>query len=150
MQVFQQEPFRFTPAGPPAAYKTYTMLRPAETHTRPVNCETADCDRQANGWVTTINETTLLGQKQAYYIRTQSGRRYIEVDGDGVTLFTFPADQECFETHTVDLDKPSTWIVRGGDWRGNPRRTGRVHDRPEHWVEDFAEHQDRLARSQNA
>ena len=140
------EPFRFTPAGPAAAYKTYTMLRPDETHTRPVNCATVDCVRQANGWITTVDETTTLGEKQAYYIRSQSGRHYIEGDRDVLTLFTFPAGQECFETHTVPLDKPSTWIVRGGDWRGNPRRTGRVHTRPEDWVEDFAEHQSRLAK----
>src|SRR3546814_9780095 len=39
--------------------------------------------------------------------------------------------------------------VKGGDRRGNPLRTPtRVHKKPEYWLEEFQENQDRLSRSE--
>ena len=87
-------------------------------------------------------------QRQAWYIRNQSGRRFTE-DRDqapGLTVFVFEAGQTCFDAgrHQTRLERPELYIVRGGDWRGHTGNE-RKHTRPEHWVEDFAEHQQQLA-----
>jgi hypothetical protein len=49
----------------------------------------------------------------------------------------------------VPLERPELYVVRGGDWRGNPRGEVRRHSGPDSWVNDFAEHQDRIARVVN-
>jgi hypothetical protein len=79
-----------------------------------------------------------------------SGRRYVQtaVDG-GLIEFTFEAGQTCFQAsqHKVPLERPELYIVRGGDWRGNPRGTApRQHSGPDSWLNDFGSHQDRLSR----
>ena len=64
----------------------------------------------------------------------------------GLTEFTFEAGQTCFVEHRVPLEREPLYVVRDGDWRGNPRGTApRIHTRPDDWVDDFAEHQQRLA-----
>ncbi len=143
--MFTQEPFRLPPPGPVGAYKSYEFSMPEVTHTRPATCGQVDCPTQASGWITPVDESTELGQKQAHYIRRLSGRIHTEGPRDVFTLFTFPPGEECFEPHTIPLDRDPVFVVRGGDWRGNPMRERRIHHRPDDWVEDFAEHQDRLA-----
>ncbi len=143
--MFAQEPFRLQPGAPVATYKSYEFSMPAVTHTRPATCGQVDCPTQASGWITPVDESTELGQKQAHYIRRLSGRIHTEGPRDVFTLFTFPPGEECFEPHTIPLDRDPVFVVRGGDWRGNPRRERMTHDRPDYWVEDFAQHQDRLA-----
>ena len=143
--MFGQEPFRVEPAGSVTAYKSYEFAMPVVTHTRPATCEQVDCPTQASGWITPVDESTPLGQKQAHYIRRLSGRIHTEGPRDVFTLFTFPPGEECFDSHTIPLDRPAFFSVRGGDWRGNPTRERRTHHTAANWVEDFAEHQDRLA-----
>lgn len=62
-----------------------------------------------------------------------------------LTLFSFEAGQEPFSgpqhEHTVPIGRPELFIVRGGDWRGNPTGEHRQHTRPEDWVDDFANNQ---------
>jgi hypothetical protein len=146
-----QEPFRIAPALPPHAMKTYGIAQPAETHWRPAGCGDVDCAPHANGWVTEVDETSTLGQMQAHYIRVESGRRFVESrTAEGFTRFEFEAGQTCFTQHQVPVEREPVFLVRGGDWRGNPLRTSRIHNRPEHWVEDFAEHQGRIAAAMEA
>ncbi len=147
--MFVHEPFRLAPSGPVGAYKSYEFSMPPGTHTRPVTCGEVDCPTQTAGWVTVVDESTKLGQKQAHYIRRQSGRIYTEGPRDVLTLFTFPPGEECFKPHTVTLDRDPVFVVRGGDWRGNPMRERMTHASADNWVEDFAEHQDRLATRVN-
>lgn len=137
---------RITPALPAAAYKTYTLSAPLSTHWRPGTCEEADCQAYRNGWITRVDETTELGQKQAYHIRKMAGRRFREQrEPAGLTAFVFEAGQACFTQHQVPLERDVRYLVQGGDWRGNPQQTGtRVHKRGEDWLNDFAEHQDKL------
>jgi len=146
--MFTREIFRLPPAGPAHAYKTYQILMPPATHTRSATCQEVDCLTQASGWVTIIDESTELGQSQAHYIRRLSGRIFTEGPRDVRTLFTFPPGEQCFEAHTIRLDREASFIVRGGDWRGNPTREVYVHDSPDGWVDDFAEHQERLVKAQ--
>jgi len=134
------------PALPPAAKKTYEIARPLDTHFRSASCEEIGCETQESGFIVRIDEAIPFGQKQAYYIRHHSGRPYTEHHENGLTEFVFPPGTECFNSHNVP-DREPAFIVKGGDWRGNPRGDYRVHDTPDHWVEDFSEHQNRLARS---
>ena len=141
-------PFRIEPALPAQAYQTYAVLAPLSTHWRVASCAEVDCSAHANGWSTTVDEATELGQRQAYYIRYRAGRSFTEHRGEtGLTVFDFPAGQSCFATdgHRISLERDEIFIRRGGDWRwAEPGSTYR-HTRPELWVEDFADHQDRIA-----
>ena len=136
--------FRVDPALPVHAYKTYEITSPIGTHFRTATCDEAGCLAQRNGWEPRVDKTTDLGQRQAHYIRKQSGRKFTE-RREAVTVFSFEAGQRCFAQHKVPLDRPELYVVRGGDWRGNPtgeaRRLG-----TDAWVNDFGEHQDRIAR----
>lgn len=140
---------RIPPLGPPQAYKTYEIDAPEQTHFRDATCTEVDCAMQASGWVTAVDEATALGQQQARYIRRVSDRAYMEEHENGQTMFRFPAGEECFSQHRIRLERPEYFIVRGGDFRGNPRGDVRVHDSADDWVEDFAEHQDRLSTALN-
>ncbi|MFD5564529.1 hypothetical protein [Kitasatospora griseola] len=138
---------RAEPAMPVTAYKTYRILSPVQTHFRPATCVEAGCAAYLNGWVSTIDETTVLGQQQAHYIRKQSGRGFTEERlPTGLTRFVFEAGQRCFSgDHHVRLDRPELYVVQGGDWRGNPTGEKRQHTSARDWIEDFGEHQQTLA-----
>lgn len=129
-----------------ADYKTYRISLPTATHWVEVSCEDFECCHYANGWRTLVDERTELGMKQAHYIRKMSGRSFTEsATPIGGTEFLFRPGQPCFETHRVRGERPEIFLVQGGDFRGNPLRIPVVrHARAEHWVEDFAEHQDRV------
>jgi hypothetical protein len=144
--------FRLDPVLPAHAYKTYAITRPAASHYRPATCAEVDCAHYRDGWVTRIDTSTPLGAAQARYILDRSGRRYTltsgaSPDGDefALVIFTFPPGQPCFTAHRVPLERDPLFVVRGGDWRGNPMRERRQHVRASEWAEDFAEHQQALA-----
>lgn len=142
---------RITPNLPASAYRTFQIASPLSTHWRPATCAEAECANYERGWQSLIDETTELGQRQAYYIRKQSGRKFTE-DKDWqppLTLFTFDAGQSCFSSdgHKVPVGRPEHYLVRGGDWRGNPTgMSPRKHSKAEFWVEEFQENQDKLIR----
>lgn len=149
-------PSRIPSPIPVDAFDTYRVRTPAQSR-RTVQCETFGCGAWANGWITIADEATPLGQAQAHYIRTQSGRRFTEgwlnayMDfqaGAGpagvATAFQFPAGQTCFVEHEV-TDGPVNLMVCRGDWRANlSRQVLRVHTRTMDWVEDCAEAVDRF------
>lgn len=142
-------PINRQPAKMPAvAYRTYSIAKPRATHWRPAACREVGCPR-ADGWVTVLDEETQAGRLTAWYIRHQAGRRYRESrDPRGMTVFTFASGQRCFAEHVLPVGRPALLVVRDGDWRGNPTGWVRRHTRREHWVEDFAQHQDTLATAQ--
>lgn len=150
---------RATPALPVGMMQTYAISAPLATHYRPASCEEIDCPHWRNGWVTVVDEATDLGLGQAAYIRTemhdtakpgQAGdgiRWYTERrTDDGMTAFVFAPGQRCFAAldHRVPLERPATYLVRGGDWRA---RTGliRRHVHGADWMEDLHGTTDRLA-----
>lgn len=140
---------RVKPAMPASAMKTYSIKAPKSTHTRPATCEEVGCVNYARGWVTRIDERTQLGATQAQYIRAQSGRRFREErTPDGLTAFSFYAEQRCFAEHRASLAREPFYLVRGGDWRGDPRGIGtRQHTRAADWVDDFANNQISLSET---
>jgi hypothetical protein len=140
---------RITPAVPASAYQTYKIWRPEHgTFWRPATCAQVDCAPHLHGWTTTVDERTELGQRQAWYIRSASARRFSEHrDDTGLTVFTFEAGQSCFQAdqHQVATEREPLYLVKPGDWRGGAQgRSSRVHTRAEDWVEDFSEHQDKI------
>jgi hypothetical protein len=138
--------FRVEPKLPVESYKTYEIRVPRSSHWRPAGCAEVGCPAYLNGWKTVVDTSSELGQAQAHYIRTGSGRRYTEDHEGAAVAFTFEAGQECFAagTHQARVDRPELYVVRGGDHRGNPRGELRQHRNADDWVEDFGAHQDRL------
>lgn len=142
------QPFRLTPKLPVSAMKTYSVSAPLSTHFRDATCAEVRCEAYESGWMTTIDESSELGQRQAYYIRKQSGRKFTETSmSEGRTIFTFEPGQKCFraDTHKVRVERPEIYVVRDGDWRGNPAGAVRRHANAADWVDDMANHQDKLA-----
>ena len=128
--------------------QSYEIESPRKTHQRKASCTEVGCKAQSGGWVTTIDESTVLGQRQAHHIRKESGRRFTETrTPEGLTAFTFVPGQTCFGEHYVSLDRPEFYIVRDGDWRGNPTGRRRQHDKPEHWVDDLSTNLDTLRKA---
>jgi hypothetical protein len=132
---------RIDPNMPVGAYQTYSITAPTDS-TIVAACEQVGCAAWLNGWDSVIDERTELGQQQAAYIRGQSRRTFREQKrGDGLTVFRFEAHQRCFEEHRT---RPEIYLVRDGDWRGNPSGRQRQHTRPADWVEDMTENQGRI------
>lgn len=133
---------RITPNLPAQAYKTYQIVSPPD-RSIVAACEEVGCVAWLYGWETVVDESTQLGAKQAHYIRGYARRTYRETKrGDGLTVFRFESRQRCFAEHRT---RPEVYAVKGGDWRGNPQGIPpRIHTRPADWVEDFAEHQEKL------
>jgi hypothetical protein len=136
---------RIPPQGRVQDYKTYQIISPLSTHWRPATCAEVDCPNYLKGWRLRVEG---LPADMLHAAKT-SGRKFTELDvtADEHWLM-FEAGQPCFRAseHRKLLDKQEIFVVRDGDFRGNPTGNVRKHTRPEHWQEDFAEHQDKLAR----
>jgi hypothetical protein len=134
--------FRIQPALAVGAYQTYSITSPQD-RTVVAACEQVGCEAWAHGWESTIDESTDLGQQQAHYIRHQSGRTFKEQrTGEGLTVFRFGSRQRCFAQHKT---RPELYVVRDGDWRGNPTGRRRLHANAADWVEDMQGHLGALA-----
>lgn len=139
--------FRLPPQLPVEHMKTYGIFAPLETHFRDGTCEEAGCLAWRAGWQTIVDETAELGQRQARYIRKQARRSFTESRSPVGTVFDFHPGQRCFRApHRIRIERPEIFVVRGGDWRGNPRGDRRVHVSADDWVDDFANHQDGIAQ----
>lgn len=137
-----QDMFRMPPELPVGAYQTYSITSPTDATVKAA-CEQVGCEAWLHGWESTIDESTELGQRQAAYIRQQSGRVFREQrTAAGLTVFRFDSRQRCFQEHRT---RPEVYAVRDGDWRGNPTGRRRVHANAADWTEDFGEHQQRIA-----
>jgi hypothetical protein len=140
--------YRIPPALPAAAYKTYVIARSRRGRRRGT-CTEAGCDAWRFGWQTIVPADS----PQAEYIRHDRSRSWREErDPGGLARFTFGPGQEAFagqHEHWVWADEPGVFLVRGGDYRGNPRQTPALrHSGFDAWANDFGDHQDKLARAQ--
>jgi hypothetical protein len=136
---------RIQPQLPPQFYRTYQLASPLTTHFRKATCAEVGCEHYRIGWQVRIEGLRPELLKAA----KTSGRSYREEHrAEGETYLVFEAGQACFRAgeHRIRTDRPPLYIVRDGDHRGNPRGTkARLHQRPEHWQEDFAGHQQKIA-----
>ena len=140
---------RIAPAMPAAHYKTYGMAMPLRTHWRPATCDEYGCEAYQHGWVSTFDLSTDLGKGQYEYCKADRTRSF-HMQRVDLTLvkFIYKPGNRCFRAsdHRVPLGRPPRFVVAGGDWRGNPRGTPvQVHRSAEDWVDDFSNHQDKIA-----
>lgn len=135
---------RAEPKLPASEVKTYSIRSPLATHFRPATCQEVDCANYAKGWLTRLDTAVPQQAQLANDIRLKLGRKFLAVERGTVVEFTFPPGQQCFAQHRVPLDRPEFYVVRDGDWRGNPRGTAPVQRNADDWLDDFANHQDRL------
>jgi hypothetical protein len=132
--------FRIDPGLPVQAYKTFQIRAPRATHFRKATCAEVACPHYVEGWRTRVESLT----PDLLHAAKNSGRKYTEQRiAEGETWLLFEPGQACFAAseHRVRLDKPELYVVRDGDWRGNPTGRQRQHSRPADWVDDFGEHQ---------
>lgn len=139
-------PNRPEPALRPEQMKTYAIIRQDGVHMRPATCAEIECPQWVNGWITRVPRGTDL---EAYIVSGAHGRRCYEVTPieSAERQFMFAIGQSCFResTHRVPIEREPFFVVRDGDWRGNPRGTAAINRRPDDWVDDFANHQQRIA-----
>ncbi len=132
---------RMDPVGPVTAYRTYKVGAPP-SHYRPATCAEVDCDDWRNGW------TMIVGTADHAVLHAvrSSGRPYKETIGPFSVTFDFEPGVPCRtpSEHRI-LERPELYVVRAGDWRGNPTGFRRQHTKPEFWLEEFGEHQQNLA-----
>jgi hypothetical protein len=140
---------RIPPQAGPEAYKTYSWRAPLSTHWRPATCEEVDCPDFLNGFVTTVDTATDLGQKQYHFLTHDRKRSYsMQRVNDTLCKFVFRPGTICmrFRDHRAPIGRPPLFLVSGGDWRGNPRQIPTTrHRTAENWIEDFSDHQDRIS-----
>jgi len=139
---------RIKPAMPIQAVQTFEVVSPLETHYKVVSCKEIECVRERDGWRTVLDVSTVNGQQQARWITHYSGRRFTYEQTGAIITFTFSPGQSCFNKHQKPLGRPELYVVRDGDWRGNPTGNQRIHTKPEHWVEHSEEELARLRRIQ--
>lgn len=135
---------RIIPRAGVELYKTYQATQPLETHFRQATCEEVGCENYRNGWITRVPIDSDFER-----IVRSCGRRWAAVVREGAEMvFTFPPGTACFKEsqHVVPLERPAFFIVKDGDFRGNPTGFYREHTTPEFWVEDFQEHQAKVAK----
>ena len=121
--------------------KVYSIASPLDTHTRPATCTEVGCQAQENGWIVPVDESSDLGQRQAFYIRNHSGRAHTESREGPSTVFQFPPGQQCFINggHRVSLERPEFYVVRD---RGQAFQ----HSGPDPWLDDCSTHLDYLRK----
>lgn len=135
-------PFRIQPQGPAQAYQTFQIATPrGPEFQRPATCQDVDCEAWRCGWVTRVpvasdlEHTVRLARHQHPWVS--------ETEDNGERVFTYAPGTPCFQAsqhrQAVRPDLPQLFVVRGGDWRGNPTGARRVHQRPEDWVEHLQE-----------
>jgi hypothetical protein len=143
--------FRIPPKLPVQAMKTYGLAAPQATHYRRASCREVDCPNYANGWRSGFDVTDPEKAEAVRLIREFSGRLFTvqELAGpDGRVanvVLTFGPGQECFQQHRIALERDPILYVRDGDWRGNDTGRKMIHANNVDWVDDFGEHQEKVA-----
>lgn len=135
---------RVRPKMSPGAYRSFEVRSPLATHYRNATCREVECQHYLGGWTSPIDVATEQGRKWAVAIR-RSGRRYTYEQSGTIVTFRFSPGQICFQApHKVPVGRPELYVVRDGDWRGNPTGRRDVVTRPSEFVERMAENLDVL------
>lgn len=135
---------RITPEGNPQDYRTFQITSPLSTHWEPATCVQVQCGQYTNGWRVRVEG---LPPEMLHSAKT-AGRKYTELRvAEDENWLVFEAGQPCFGSskHRRLLDRQELFIVRDGDWRGNPTGRVRKHTRPEDFIDEMQENQGRLA-----
>ena len=141
--ITNRKPYRPPKKAATQHYATYRIASPVDTHTRPATCEEYRCEAFHNGWSYLKAE---LEEKGLLYQVTHAGKKFIELETEQGTALFFEPGQKCFSErkHRVTLDRPEWYFAGNGDHRSFTVRHARKFQKPEHWVEQFAIHSDRI------
>lgn len=148
------------PKLPPRMRKTYGVHH----KTRSAGChEVVDgvraCEAFWHGWTTTLNPLEQSHAASIHYLDSgDSGRHFTkEITADALHRYTFTPGQRCFTApHTViDRQEEAQYLILAGDYRhyiGEKDENGKVkpelvHSGGDAWIDDFANHQEKLARA---
>lgn len=143
---------RVEPLASPPAYRTFSVILPLKTHWRDATCEEYECDGFLNGFVTTLSLVDAQGSLLANMIRKgKTGRSFHEQRVSlELTKFIFPPGTPCFTGgHKIQIQRPELFVVRDGDFRGNPTGRRRIHKNGSDWAEDCAEQLDMINTQRN-
>lgn len=136
--MFSQDPFaniRRLIRTPVEHQRTFQIDQPLETHFRRATCQEVECKAYTHGWKMGFDLSDPDKRAAARAIRDKSGRTFtVELSGAKIVM-TFPAGQRCFQTHRVPLQREPFYIVRGGDFRGNPRRERTIHPTADSFID---------------
>jgi hypothetical protein len=133
---------RIAPALPAHTFRTFRISAPVSSHFRPATCAEVDCPNWLSGWKVRVESLT----PDLLHAAKTSGRRYREQSlAAGETWLVFEPGQACFRAsqHRTPIGRPELYLVQDGDWRQSYGQA-RQHTRPEHWVEEMSENQQRL------
>lgn len=140
---------RIKPLLPAHEMKTFEIRQPIATHFREATCQEVECKGFREDMRVEFDLTIPQQVHDANWLRNKSGLRFTYVQTGTKVLFIVPSGQRCLASmvrpHRVPLERDPLMIVRGGDWRGNPRREGMRHTSPESFVDHWASDLDRLA-----
>lgn len=130
--------------APAHTMRTFQIDQPLNTHYRRATCQEVDCTAYASGWVMGFDLTDPEKAAAARWIRDKSGRTFAATLPPGRVVLTFPAGQTCFARHRVPLEREPFYIVRGGDFRGNPTGMISRHKTADTFVDQWDNDLDRL------
>lgn len=130
---------RVQPKIPVTAMRTHAILAPVSTHYRKATCEEIGCLAFHNGWTLAV-----AGLPDDVVADAKNSRRRYRVERDdttGAETLHFEAGQPCFKAaaHRIRIERPELFIVRAGDWRGNPDGTDSVTQLsgPDAWADSL-------------
>lgn len=142
----RRRPMRAGSLRPPARlFKGYQIDAPfTRVFRERITCEQADCADYRSGWM--VRADLLDPQMWAWIKAKRYAWRRLDLSPTERHI-AFEAGQPCFrsDTHTRIVRNPLFVVHGAAKWGRTRADRGYVHSRPEHWVEDFAEHQDKLA-----
>jgi hypothetical protein len=141
-----------------AMHTNFRIRQREQDNFRPITCAQAECEAFRNGWVTIVSANMA---DQVRTIARDTGRHFVEAPGGpGLVAFTFPPGQEGFKggdhDHVERIDVVQTFSKQDGhaEIGVNSRRQAEWFWQPsgdrrklsaQTWVDDFGEHQERLA-----
>lgn len=135
-------------AAPVRGFRSFGMR---VTRTLAATCAEVDCAHWLKGWGIKIQRSDrdsveLIEQacdgRADGHLRKWS--RIDVLDGDFVSLW-FEPGQPCFKATSHRVPWDASWYHRDGDWRGNPSGLVVAHANARSWVDEFGEHQLRIA-----
>lgn len=118
-----RELFRPEPKLPVTAMQTHQIDAPLTSHWRKATCEEVECTKYLQGYGIPLKgldaEDLGLLRKFVEQYRIRCSR--VEINDGEWHLWVEPG-QRCLlaDTHRKRLDREEIFLVRPGDWRGNP------------------------------
>ncbi len=133
--------------APVGGFRSFGMRT---TRTVSATCAEVDCPHWQNGWAcVVVPGSEDAGVVEAACDGRADGRRRawarLEPLPKGFVRIWFDPGQPCFKASTHRVPWEASWYHRDGDWRGNPSGLVVAHRNARSWVDEFGEHQLRIA-----